>query len=272
MILHLTTCQAANTHAVTAAVADILAQQLNLETKFVIDPPWEECLQGLLTGQIQVGWMCGYPYVMATAVTSISLSTSPNPDIELLALPVIAGARYQNRPIYFSDVVVRRDSPVTTFTDLRGATWAYNEVGSQSGYHITRYKLAQLGENGDFFGKVVASGAHMRSLEMVVDGKVDASAIDSTVLEDALRHSPALAQQIRLIDTLGPSPIPPWVIHKSVPAPLRRAIRQALTQLHQTSAGRAVLALGEMVRFETAVDAHYNSLRRMLTAAQNIHL
>ncbi|MCC6604296.1 MAG: PhnD/SsuA/transferrin family substrate-binding protein [Anaerolineae bacterium] len=272
MILHLTTCQAANTHDVTAAVADILAQQLNLETKFVIDPPWEECLQGILTGQIQVGWMCGYPYVMATAVTSTPLSTSPNPAIELLALPVMAGARYQNRPIYFSDVVVRRDSPVTTFTDLRGATWAYNEVGSQSGYHITRYKLAQLGENGDFFGKVVASGAHLRSLEMVVDGKVDASAIDSTVLEDALRHSPALAQQIRLIDTLGPSPIPPWVIHKSVLAPLRRAIRQALTQLHQTSAGRAVLALGEMVRFATAVDAQYDPLRHMLHAAHHIHL
>jgi phosphonate transport system substrate-binding protein len=184
----------------------------------------------------------------------------------------MAGARYQNRPIYFSDVVVRRDSPFTTFNDLRGATWAYNEVGSQSGYHITRYKLAQIGENGTFFGQTVASGAHVRSLEMVVAGEVDASAIDSTVLEDALRRSPALAQQIRLIDTLGPSPIPPWVIHKSVPAPLRQAIRQALTQLHQTSAGRAVLALGEMVRFETAVDAQYDPLRHMLHASHHIHL
>jgi ABC-type phosphate/phosphonate transport system substrate-binding protein len=62
------------------------------------------------------------------------------------------------------------------------------------------------------------------------------------------------------------------VIHKSVPAPLRRAIRQALTQLHQTSAGRAVLALGEMVRFETAVDAHYDPLRHMLHTAQHITL
>ena len=264
MILLLTTCQAANTHAITAAIADCLARQLNLETKFIIDPPWEECLQGILTGQIQVGWMCGYPYVRQTAV--------PNPAIELLALPVMAGARYQNRPIYFSDVVGRRDSSFTTFADLRGATWAYNEVGSQSGYHITRYKLAQIGENGTFFGQTVASGAHVRSLEMVVAGKVDASAIDSTVLEDALRRNPALASQIRLIDTLGPSPIPPWVIHKSVPAPLRQSIRQVLTQLHQTPAGRTVLALGEMVRFETAVDAQYDPLRHMLHAAEHIHL
>ena len=49
-------------------------------------------------------------------------------------------------------------------------------------------------------------------------------------------------------------------------------VRQALTQLHLSPAGREVLALGEMVRFETAVDAHYDPLRHMLHAARNIHL
>lgn len=264
MKLQLTTCQAGNTHAVTAAIANYLAQQLNLETQFVIEPPWEECLQSVLAGRIQIGWMCGYPYVRETAV--------PNPTIELLAMPVMAGSRYQNRPIYFSDVVVRHDSPFATFADLRGATWAYNEPGSQSGYHIVRYRLAQLGKNGDFFGKVVASGAHARSLAMIVAGEVDAAAIDSTVLATAVHENPALATQIRIIDTLGPSPIPPWVIHKSVPAPLRQSIRQALTQLHRTPAGREILALGEMVRFETAVDTHYDPLRQILHTAQHIHL
>ena len=264
MKIKLTTCQARNTHAVTAAIADYLAAQLNLETEFIIDPPWEDCLQGVLTGQIQIGWMCGYPYVQETAV--------PDPPIELLAMPVFAGARYQNQPVYFSDVVVRGDSQFTKFADLRGATWAYNEIGSQSGYHIVRYKLAQIGENGDFFGKVVASGAHLSSLAMVLAGEVDAAAIDSTVLEMALREDPALSGQIRLIEALGPSPIPPWVIHKSVPAPLRHSIRQALTQMHLNSAGQDVLATGEMVRFETAVDAHYDSLRQMLHAAQHITL
>ena len=264
MKIKLTTCQARNTHAVTAAIADYLAAQLNLETEFIIDPPWEDCLQGVLTGQIQIGWMCGYPYVQETAVS--------DPVIELLALPVMAGARYQNQPVYFSDVVVRQDSPFAKFEDLRGTTWAYNEVGSQSGYHIVRYKLSQMGETGDFFGKTVASGAHLQSLALVLSGEVDASAIDSTVLEMALREDPALATQIRSIEVLGPSPIPPWVIHKSVPAPLRQSLRQALIQLHHTPAGREILALGEMARFETAVDAHYDLIRHMLHASQNIHL
>lgn len=264
MIIQLTTCQARNTHAVTAAVAAYLAQQLNVDARFVIESPWHERFQQVMAGQIQIGWICGYPYVQKMA--------EPDPTLELLALPVMAGERYQNRPIYFSDVVVRQGSRFARFADLRGAAWAYNEVGSQSGYHITRYKLAQMGVNGDFFGQVVASGAHLQSLQMVLDGEIDASAIDSTVLEMALRYDPALADQIRIIDVLGPSPIPPWIINKSVPEPLRQSIRQTLTQMHQNPIGQKILAEGPMVRFETAVDAHYDPIRRMLQVSQDIHL
>lgn len=264
MILQLTTCQAANTHAVTAAIADYLAEHLELETQFVIEPPWEECLQYVLAGQIQIGWMCGYPYVQTIA--------KPEPPVELLALPVFAAERYENRPVYFSDVIVRRDSRFTHFEDLRGATWAYNEVGSQSGYHIARYKLAQLRANGDFFSKIISSGGHLRSLQMVLAGEADSAAIDSTVMDAALRDDPDLVNQIRIVEALGPSPVPPWVIHKSVPAPLRQSIRQALTQMHLNPAGQEILAVGQMVRFETAVDSHYDPIRHMLQASQGIHL
>ncbi len=264
MTLKLTTCQATNTHAVTAAIADYLAQQLEMKTQFVIEPPWEECLQRVLQGQIQIGWMCGYPYVQTVA--------RPDCPIELLALPVLAGERYKNQPIYYSDVIVRRDSRFTSFEDLRGSIWAYNEAGSQSGYHVARYKLALLRANGNFFGKVVASGAHLHSLQMVIAGDADSAAIDSMVMDSALRDDPELANQIRIIETLGPSPIPPWVIHKSVPASLRQSTRQALTQMHLTQAGREILALGQMARFETAVDTHYDAIRQMLQAAELINL
>jgi ABC-type nitrate/sulfonate/bicarbonate transport system substrate-binding protein len=60
------------------------------------------------------------------------------PKLTLLAAPLPAGARYGGKPIYFSDVVVRRDSPYQTFADLRGVTWGYNEPGSQSGYNVVR--------------------------------------------------------------------------------------------------------------------------------------
>jgi phosphonate transport system substrate-binding protein len=92
-----------------------------------------------------------------------------------------SGACYKDRPVYFSDVVVRRDSKFHTFADLRGASWAYNEPGSHSGYNVVGYHLATLGEGSGYFGQVVESGAHQVSLQMILDGRIDASAIDSLV-------------------------------------------------------------------------------------------
>ena len=104
--------------------------------------------------------------------------------MELLAVPVPAGPRYHGRPIYFSDVIVRKQSPFQTFADLRGAAWAYNEPRTlHSGYNVVRAYLAELGERDGYFGGVVESGAHQPSIEMIVDGRADCSAIDSTVLE-----------------------------------------------------------------------------------------
>jgi ABC-type phosphate/phosphonate transport system substrate-binding protein len=57
-----------------------------------------------------------------------------------------------------------------------------------------------------------------------------------------------------------------------VPAALRQATRQVLTQMHLNPAGQEILAVGGMARFETAVDTHYDTIRQMLQAAQHIHL
>jgi phosphonate transport system substrate-binding protein len=36
------------------------------------------------------------------------------------AAPVLAGDRYAGRPIYYSDVIVRHDSPISCLEELNG--------------------------------------------------------------------------------------------------------------------------------------------------------
>lgn len=259
MTLQITSCQAPNVNYFGKALTEYIAKQAGISTQFNIEIPWQTRLQQIHTGQIQLGWICGYPYVQQ--------ADGVDQTLELLAVPIMAGVRYQNRPIYFSDVVVKADSPFFHLEEMGGSVWAYNEIGSQSGYHITRYKLALMGKNGDFFGKVVASGSHQDSLQLILNEQIDGAPIDSTVLETELRLNPALASQIRIIDTLGSNPIPPWVIHKSVSVPLRRMIRQLLTQMHLNPEGKAILDSAHQLRFETAVDANYDPIRQMLRRA-----
>lgn len=263
-LIKITSCQAPNADPVCQAITEYLAKKLAITTTFINDIPWEERGHLLDQGEIQVGWICGLPYVRKV--------DQPEAHLELLAAPVMQGSRYQNRPIYFSDVVVHRDSPFRSFADLRGASWAYNEPGSQSGYNITRYHLATLGETSGYFGRVIKAGAHQVALQMVLKRQVDASAIDSTVLETELQRQPQLGQQLRIIEILGPSPIPPWVISKTVPQPLRQALREALIGMAQAPAGQVILAAGQMARFAQVEDQDYDRIREMARLASRVNL
>jgi phosphonate transport system substrate-binding protein len=261
--LRITSCQAANADSWVAAVVKYLAEQLGRPAEFINQIAWEERDRLLDAGQVDVGWICGWPYVRKLA--------RPNANLELLAAPVMAAPRYHDQPIYFSDVVVRRDSPYTSFADLRGAAWGYNEPGSQSGFNITRYHLAKLGESWAYFGRVVRTGAHQASLREVRAGRLDATAIDSTVLETELERDPALAADIRIIGELGPSPIPPWVVTTSLPADLREALRTLLLEMHMHPAGRDALAVGHLARFAAVTDRDYNPIREMAAFSEHLN-
>lgn len=253
--LRFTTCQAQNADELVQSIVGYLGARLAQATELVITPTWRQREHLLDKGGIQVGWICGLPYVWK--------ADQPRPPVELLAAPVMQAARYQSQPIYFSDVLVHHLSPYRQFADLRGATWAYNEPRSHSGYNLTRYHLAQLGETGQFFGQVIQAGTHQAALNMLLDRRIHAIAIDSTVLETELRRRPTIASQLRTIATLGPSPIPPWVVHKSLPEDRKEALRALFLAMHTDPHGRAVLASGRVQRFVAVTDRDYDPIRHM---------
>ena len=61
-------------------------------------------------------FMCGLPY-----------ARDPRPLTPIIA-PVVRGARYQGRPIYFTDIVVRTDSPYRTLEDTFGRRVGYTSI------------------------------------------------------------------------------------------------------------------------------------------------
>src|SRR6202022_965689 len=107
-----------------------------------------------------------------------------------LAAPVLHGERDQHRPIYFSDVIVRRESSYTSLDDLHGCAWAYNQKESHSGWTIVYYSLLKRRKTPPFFGQFIETGSPQRSIAHVLNGQADATAIDSQVLDVFLAHNP----------------------------------------------------------------------------------
>ncbi len=259
-MLTLASYLADNARPVYERLAAWLARRLGEPASLLAGVAWEERLRMLEDGRVQVGFLCGLPYTQR--------ADRPDRPIELLCAPVMAHPRYGGRPVYFTDVVVRRDSPVATFADLRGRSYAYNDPGSNSGYVMPRDHLLRLGETRGYFSRVQASGSHQASLRLVLEGRVEAAGIDSTVLELELRLHPELAPAVRVVESIGPSPIPPVVVGSRLPPAQKARLRAALLAMHEDGEGRAILADGLMARFVPVTDADYDPIRAMVRRAE----
>ena len=224
-------------------IAAAVGERLGIETRLVVGTSFDQ----LLSGEVDVAFLCGLPYVRLAE------------QLDPLAAPVVAGDRYGGRPVYFSDVIVRRESPFQTFNDLRGASWSFNDPESHSGYLVTLTRLFELGQTDAFFGRVIDAGWHQVSIELVASGRVDASAVDSHVLAVELRDRPDLASRLRVIDSVGPSPIQPLVARRSLDAALRQQLRGILADL----AGDG-LSQGLVERLTPIKDDWYEPIRTML--------
>jgi phosphonate transport system substrate-binding protein len=210
--------------------------------------------------EADLGVICGLPYVWLA-------DRRPRP-VEPLAAPVLIGDRYGGRPVYYSDVIVRRESPITCLEELRGCSWAYNEPASHSGHTVTLYSLVRLGARPGFFGRVVEAGFHQQAIRLVHTGAVDAAAIDSQVLAIELRDHPQLADRLRVVDTFGPSTIQPVVAASRLPDWLKDQAQELLVELGDDPTARPVLDYGVIDHFAPVDDAAYDDIRAMLTVIQ----
>ncbi|MGH2678416.1 MAG: phosphate/phosphite/phosphonate ABC transporter substrate-binding protein [Actinomycetota bacterium] len=247
---------APNVLPVYEAVTEEVGRRLGLATNLVVETSYESCERDVY----EVCFVCSLPYISFER-------RGISPAIPIVA-PVLIGERYGARPIYFSDVIVHADAPFRSFGDLRGGSWSFNESLSWSGYGITRYHLAKLGETDGFFGRVVEAGFHEASIRLVAAGEVDASAIDSQVLAVALRDDAGLRDGLRVIDALGPSTIQPVAVSKRVPEELREAIREVLLGMDDDAAVHRRLAQGMVERFAPVGPTDYDDIRAMLDATE----
>lgn len=183
------------------AVGAYLSRVLDVEID-IIQSPYEALKDPLLLeDRLDIAFICGLPFIRNYRV-------APN-QLKPIVAPVMQAKRYQNHPVYFSDIIVAADSSFKQLNDLMGKTWCYNNLGSNSGYYLLLNRLIEAGKNGSFLGKAIQSGSHQRSIQWVAEGIGDYAAIDSTVLEQELRNYPTIP--LRIIESIESNPMPPIV-------------------------------------------------------------
>lgn len=232
-----------------------LGKKLGRKVEFISGFSYATINTMLDTGMVDVGFICGLPYTMKKDV--------PRPTIDLLLTPVMKDPKYKDKPIYYSCIIVNKNSKFNNFKDLKNSRFVYTDEISNSGYNMPRAHLIDIDETDGFFSKVSRTGSHEGSIRLVALGKADVSAVDSLVYDYDVLNKSKYVPQTKVIKVLGPAGIPPIVISTKTSLLLRKKIQNILIGMKDDMDGKNILDKALVDRFVIVNDSNYDGIRRM---------
>lgn len=216
----------------------------------MIEHPYPAPLEKLWArSDLGVAFMCGWPLARGIA------------DVIVVAAPIPAHARANGRPVYWTDFVVRRDSPFLTIDDTFGGRLAFTTDDSQSGFNaVRRFLIGGTRPDGRplydaLVGPLVTP---RRSLESVIHGQADVAPVDSYAHSLFGRYAPELAGEVRTIAMSEPTPIPPLVANRATDPAVVEALRGALVASADDAEARPLLEALLLEGFAAVVPGAYD--------------
>ena len=143
---------------------------------------------------------------------------------------------------------------------------------SLSGYKSLCHHLLSLGETSGFFGKTVKSGSHAASMDWVEQGQVDTAAIDSVVLDMEFAQNPERQDVFRVVECIGPCPMPPVAAVSGLDNSLYQQLTEALVAMHAERQGQTLLQANGIKRFAAVTDDDYDPIRFIVQNLQEAGL
>lgn len=226
-----------------------LGERLGTPAVLVQRGSYEQMSELLARGEVDVAFTCGLPYVI---------------DHERFGLELLVAPEVYSGPVYYSYVIVPADSPLGSFDELRGRTYAFSDPLSNSGWLVPVYDLARLGTTPDaFFRRTIFTRSHAASVEAVAVKFVEGASVDSYVYDYLASTRPELVARTKVIGRSAPHPIPPVVVRPGLAPELKARLRAVFLEMDRDERGRVLLAGIGFKRFVAATDASFDGIREM---------
>jgi ABC-type phosphate/phosphonate transport system substrate-binding protein len=210
-------------------------------------------------GDLGAAMMCGLPY------------SQRRPRARIVAAPVPSPARYEGKPVYFTDIVVRADSPHRTLEDTFGGVVGYTLEDSMSGCvalrrHLRPYRASR---GKALYRSAVGGLVNARQvIEALAAGGIDVGPLDGYYHDLLRKNEPQTAARVKVIAVTDAAPIPPLVATAALKDDEMERIRAALLEAGEApelAAERDVLLLK---RFAVPDEADYRIFDRILEEAR----
>jgi ABC-type phosphate/phosphonate transport system substrate-binding protein len=215
-----------------------IKEEDGLDNEIIRQKDWRELADKLVKGQLQLGVFQGYEFAWAR---------QSHPQLKPLAIAINVN-RY---PIAY--IVTQRDDPAKDFAGLQSQSLAIPATGQ--GF-LSLYLDKQSEANGKtqetFFSKITTPDNVEDALDSVVDGKVQAVAVDQAALAAYKGRKPGRFKQLKPV--AHSEPFPPVVVayvDSVVDEGARDQFKKALLDASKNEKGQTLLTLFHLTGFET---------------------
>ncbi len=230
----------------------IVEKITGFEIKTVKVTDYNAAVEAMRAGRAHIAWYGGKTYIKAAEIA----------DAEAFAAGVRPGEKDAG---YFAYFVVKKDSKIKKFSDVKGKVLSLNSIGSTSGDLIPQVELAKINLstiNKDHFKNVFYAGSHDACLLAVLNNKSDVCGMSSRNFEARLADNTFKLDQVRIIHKSDRVPPPPLAYSKRISLEDRKKIKEAVLEAHKH--GEIGGYGGKMSHYISVKDSDYDVLRNVV--------
>ena len=223
---------------------------LSIETIKVTD--YNAAVEAMRAGRAHIAWYGGETYVKAAEIANA----------EAFAAGVRPGEKDAG---YFTYFIVKKNSTLKEFKDIKGKILSLNTIGSTSGDLIPQVELNKINlsiKNKEDFKNVFYAGSHDACLLSVINNQADVCGMSSRNFEARLDDGTIKLEDVRIIHKSDRVPPPPLAYSKSIPLEDRLKIKKAILDAHNH--GEIGGYGGKMSHYIEVKDSDYNVLRDVI--------
>ncbi len=224
-----------------------LERTVGMKVDFLPVNDYPAAVEALVNKQVELVWFGGFTYVQAQIRSGGKI------------IPI---AQREEDTSFRSVFITQTNSGIKRLTDLKGKQVSFGSQSSTSGHLMPRSFLLEAGIDPDKdFKRVAYSGAHDATIAAVVNGRVDAAALDITVWRKFVSENKVDTTKVDVFYTTPPYFNYNWSVHADMPAPLREKITAALLNLNMNNPeGKEILTLNRATKYIPTKPENYKGL------------
>lgn len=200
---------------------DRLRAAVNMAVEIVPASSYESVVDAIVSGGVDIAWLGPASYLLAH---------QRDPRIEPFASLTINRGYFTPAGHHYQALLLARRETAADLTALRGKRVALSDPASTSGSLVpnVEFSTQQGTALADFFATVIYTGSHDKSLDALLDGKVDAAFVASVRADDYLSSAKIERDTFNVLWRSEPIYYDPYVFSGSLCPELKARIRTAM--------------------------------------------